>query len=81
MLVPTGKGIGIERLAWHIFRYSYRSMLAVCGSPIDVQQKVTRHDGKAEGIWSCGPGGFAWADQRESGSDGRFRLAWGYVGF
>ena len=39
-----GQGtLGIERLGWHTFRHSYRSMLDVCGAPIGVQQKLMRH--------------------------------------
>jgi integrase len=43
VLVPMGKKIGLERLGWHTFRHSYRSMLDVCGAPIGVQQKLMRH--------------------------------------
>jgi len=43
VLVPTGKDVGIERLGWHTFRHSYRSMLDACGAPIGVQQKLMRH--------------------------------------
>ena len=43
VLAPTGKDVGIERLGWHTFRHSYRSMLDVCGAPIGVQQKLMRH--------------------------------------
>jgi integrase len=43
ILVPVGKKIGIERLGWHMFRHSYRSMLDACGAPIGVQQKLMRH--------------------------------------
>jgi integrase len=43
ILVPTGKEVGIERLGWHTFRHSYRSMLDACGAPIGVQQKLMRH--------------------------------------
>ena len=43
ILVPAGKKIGIERLGWHMFRHSYRSMLDACGAPIGVQQKLMRH--------------------------------------
>jgi integrase len=43
VLVPTGKDVGIERLGWHTFRHSYRSMLDVCGAPVGVQQKLMRH--------------------------------------
>lgn len=39
----VGKNIGIERLGWHTFRHSYRSMLDVCGAPVGVQQKLMRH--------------------------------------
>lgn len=35
--------VGIERLGWHTFRHSYRSMLDACGAPIGVQQKLMRH--------------------------------------
>jgi integrase len=38
-----GKQVGIERLGWHTFRHSYRSMLDTCGAPIGVQQKLMRH--------------------------------------
>ncbi|MHB1938502.1 MAG: tyrosine-type recombinase/integrase [Acidobacteriaceae bacterium] len=43
ILVPAGKKIGIDRLGWHMFRHSYRSMLDACGAPIGVQQKLMRH--------------------------------------
>jgi len=43
ILVPLGKEVGIERLGWHTFRHSYRSMLDACGAPIGVQQKLMRH--------------------------------------
>jgi integrase len=43
ILVPTGKEVGIERLGWHTFRHSYRSILDACGAPIGVQQKLMRH--------------------------------------
>ena len=43
VLVPAGKKIGIDRLGWHMFRHSYRSMLDACGAPIGVQQKLMRH--------------------------------------
>ena len=43
ILVPIGKEVGIERLGWHTFRHSYRSMLDACGAPIGVQQKLMRH--------------------------------------
>jgi integrase len=43
VLVPTGKEVGIERLGWHTFRHSYRSMLDACGTPIGTQQKLMRH--------------------------------------
>lgn len=43
ILVPLGKSIGIDRLGWHTFRHSYRSMLDVCGAPVGVQQKLMRH--------------------------------------
>jgi integrase len=43
ILVPVGRELGIERLGWHTFRHSYRSMLDVCGAPIGVQQKLMRH--------------------------------------
>jgi integrase len=43
ILVPVGRKIGIDRLGWHTFRHSYRSMLDVCGAPIGVQQKLMRH--------------------------------------
>ena len=43
ILVPVGKEPGIERLGWHTFRHSYRSMLDACGAPIGVQQKLMRH--------------------------------------
>ncbi len=43
VLVPTGKDVGIERLGWHTFRHSYRSMLDACGAPVGVQQKLMRH--------------------------------------
>jgi integrase len=43
ILVPAGKKIGIDRLGWHMFRHSYRSMLDACGTPIGVQQKLMRH--------------------------------------
>ena len=34
---------GFERLGWHTFRHSYRSMLDACGAPVGVQQKLMRH--------------------------------------
>ncbi|MHB2008246.1 MAG: hypothetical protein ACYCOX_09360 [Acidobacteriaceae bacterium] len=43
ILVPAGKKIGIDRLGWHMFRHSYRSMLDACVAPIGVQQKLMRH--------------------------------------
>ena len=43
ILVPVGRKIGIDRLGWHTFRHSYRSMLDVCGAPVGVQQKLMRH--------------------------------------
>jgi integrase len=43
ILVPAGRELGIERLGWHSFRHSYRSMLDACGAPIGVQQKLMRH--------------------------------------
>ena len=43
ILVPAGRELGIERLGWHTFRHSYRSMLDACGAPIGVQQKLMRH--------------------------------------
>jgi integrase len=43
VLVPTGKEVGVERLGWHTFRHSYRSMLDACGAPVGVQQKLMRH--------------------------------------
>ena len=43
ILVPAGKKIGIDRLGWHMFRHSYRSMLDACNAPIGVQQKLMRH--------------------------------------
>jgi integrase len=43
ILVPMGRKIGLDRLGWHTFRHSYRSMLDVCGAPIGVQQKLMRH--------------------------------------
>ena len=43
VLVPTGKDVGIDRLGWHTFRDSYRSLLDACGAPIGVQQKLMRH--------------------------------------
>jgi integrase len=43
VLVPAGKEVGIERLGWHTFRHSYRSMLDACGAPVGVQQKLMRH--------------------------------------
>ena len=43
ILVPAGTELGIERLGWHMFRHSYRSMLDACGAPIGVQQKLMRH--------------------------------------
>jgi integrase len=39
----VGRKIGLDRLGWHTFRHSYRSMLDVCGAPIGVQQKLMRH--------------------------------------
>jgi integrase len=43
VLVPVGEKIGFERLGWHTFRRSYRSLLDVCGAQIGVQQKLMRH--------------------------------------
>jgi integrase len=43
ILVPAGRELRIERLGWHMFRHSYRSMLDACGAPIGVQQKLMRH--------------------------------------
>jgi integrase len=43
VLAPVGKSVGVERLGWHMFRHSYRSMLDVCGAPVGVQQKLMRH--------------------------------------
>lgn len=43
VLVPVGEKIGFERLGWHTFRHSYRSLLDVCGAQIGVQQKLMRH--------------------------------------
>jgi integrase len=43
VLIPAGEKIGIDRLGWHMFRHSYRSLLDVCGAQIGVQQKLMRH--------------------------------------
>jgi integrase len=43
VLVPAGEKIGVNRLGWHTFRHTYRSLLDVCGAQIGVQQKLMRH--------------------------------------
>jgi integrase len=43
VLVPAGEKIGVDRLGWHTFRHTYRSLLDVCGAQIGVQQKLMRH--------------------------------------
>ena len=40
---PAGEKLGLGRVGWHTFRYTYRSWLDVAGAPVGVQQKLMRH--------------------------------------
>jgi integrase len=42
-LHPAGQTIGIPNLGWYAFRHTYRTLLDDLGTPIGVQQKLTRH--------------------------------------
>lgn len=46
VLVPTGKEVGIERLGWHTFRHSYRSMLDACGATVGVLVRLRGENSK-----------------------------------
>lgn len=37
ILKPAGKKIGLPGIGWHVFRYTYRSLLDETGAPIGVQ--------------------------------------------
>nr|WP_285288961.1 tyrosine-type recombinase/integrase [Alloacidobacterium dinghuense] len=39
--------MGIQRLGWHSFRHTYRSLLDETGAPIGVQQNLMRHSNVA----------------------------------
>ncbi|QNI34859.1 tyrosine-type recombinase/integrase [Alloacidobacterium dinghuense] len=47
ILRPKGTEIGIQRLGWHSFRHTYRSLLDETGAPIGVQQNLMRHSNVA----------------------------------
>jgi len=59
-LRPTGQRVGLEangqavNLGWHMFRYTYRSLLDATGAPIRVQQKLMRHDQVSTTMNVCG---------------------------
>jgi integrase len=40
---PAGEEMGLDSVAWHTFRHTYRSWLDATGAPIGVQQKLMRH--------------------------------------
>lgn len=43
VLRPTGDGLGIAHVSWHVFRHTYRSLLDAVGAPLGCQQRLMRH--------------------------------------
>ena len=40
---PAGEKLGLERIGWHTFRHTYRTLLDETGAPMKVQQELMRH--------------------------------------
>jgi integrase len=40
---PMAVRCGIDRIGWHTFRHTFRSLLDETGAPIKVQQELMRH--------------------------------------